>query len=266
MVDRRSSVACPGAGKLVPEMTNGRPLIGVPVGASEARVAKLAINRAYVNALHQAGAAVLLFPPSPEEVLTSLLERVDAVLFPGGVDVHPARYGEEPRPCLGPVDEDLDALEVPLARAAIDRGLPVLGICRGQQVVNVALGGSLWQDIRADGASDLEHATPPDRGRDALAHRIRIEPGTWLHRVVGEVELSVNSFHHQAVRRVAPGLVVNATGPDGIVEGLESEDGLVLTVQCHPEELTDRVWARRLFDAFVLRAAEHRSRLAVARP
>jgi putative glutamine amidotransferase len=243
------------AGKLVPKMTNARPVIGVPVGTAQTKPAKLAINRAYVNALQQAGAAVLLLPPSPEEMLTSLLERVDGLLFPGGGDVHTAPYWEAPRPCLGEVDEDLDALELPLVRAAIDRGLPVLGICRGHQVVNVALGGSLWQDIRADGASEVEHATPVDRGRDALVHRVRIEPGTWLHRAIGEVEVEVNSFHHQAVRRIAPGLVVSATSPDGIVEGLESEDGQVLTVQCHPEELMAWAWAGRLFAAFVARAA-----------
>ncbi|HLH70151.1 MAG TPA: gamma-glutamyl-gamma-aminobutyrate hydrolase family protein [Candidatus Dormibacteraeota bacterium] len=247
-------------------MVNGRPLIGVPVGASDARATKLAVNRAYVNALHQAGATVLLLPPGPAETLTAFLEQVDGVLFPGGVDVHPIWYGEEPRPCLGQVDEDLDALEVPLARAAVERGLPVMGICRGHQVVNVALGGSLWQDIRADGASSLEHVTSSERGRDALAHQVRIKPGSWLHRAVGELEMEVNSFHHQAVRRVAPGLVVSAISPDGIVEGLESNDGLILTVQCHPEELTAQGWARRLFSTFVARAAARRSCPALARP
>jgi putative glutamine amidotransferase len=245
-------------------MANGRPLIGVSVGISEAQVTKLAINRAYVNALHQAGAAVVLLPPGPIEILVALLERLDGVLLPGGADVHPIWYGEEPRSCLGRVDEDLDALEVPLVRAAVERGLPVMGICRGHQVVNVALGGSLWQDIRANGASNVEHATPPEVGRDALVHPVRIEPNSWLHRAVGEIEVEVNSFHHQAVRRVAPGLVVNATSPDGIVEGLESKDGLILTVQCHPEELISQEWARRLFATFIARAAGHRSCLTLA--
>lgn len=224
---------------------------------------RVAVNRAYVSGLQAAGADVVLLPTSPAGVSAALLDRLDGLLFPGGVDVGPACYGERPRPELGDVDGDLDALEMPLVRTAVDRGLPVFGICRGQQVVNVALGGTLYQDLAADGATDFPHATPQERGRDFLAHTIDVTPGSNLRHALGSDRLQVNSFHHQAVKRVAPGLVVTAVSPDdGIVEGLESADGLVLTVQCHPEELTvGHAWARGLFRAFVAIAAERSARL-----
>ena len=142
-------------------------------------------------------------------------------------------------------------------REAVARRLPVFGVCRGQQVVNVALGGTLYQDLADDGATAFPHATPAERGRDHLAHSIEVTPGSHLRDALGADRREVNSFHHQAVRRVAPGLLVTAVSPDdGIVEGLESPDGLVLCVQCHPEELTTaHAWARGLFRAFVLIAA-----------
>jgi putative glutamine amidotransferase len=237
--------------------SGGRPLIAVTVGNRRGKngMARLAVNRQYVDALQGAGADVVLLPPGP---LPPLLDRLDGVMIPGGVDVAPRHYGEEPRPGLGAVDEDLDAIELPLVRAAAERGLPVFGICRGQQVVNVALGGTLYQDIVSDGASSTAHDEPLEKGRDFLAHTIDVEPDSRLCRLLGATHLSVNSFHHQVVRRVAPGLRVTATSEDGLVEGLESADGRVLTIQCHPEELTALAWARSLFGGFVA-IAEGRS-------
>jgi putative glutamine amidotransferase len=202
---------------------------------------------------------VVLLPaglPAAEAVL----DRLDAVLFPGGLDVDPSNYGQAPSPALGRVNADLDALERPLARVAVERGLPLLGVCRGHQMVNVALGGTLYQDIAADGLSSFDHWAPLEKGRDYLAHTILIRPGTHLREIVGTDQLSVNSFHHQAIREVAPGLRVNATSPDGVIEGLESADGLVLTVQCHPESLATTAWARALFGAFVAAASLRRAR------
>ena len=236
-----------------------RPLIGVTVGnrPDRAGMPRLAVNSAYVSGLQAAGADVVLLAPGPHGVPPAVLDRLDGLLVPGGVDVGPACYGERPRPALGDVDDALDALELPLVRIAVERRLPLFGICRGQQVVNVALGGTLYQDLAEDGATAFPHATPLERGRDFLAHWIDVTPGSHLRRVLGADRLEVNSFHHQAVRRVALGLLVTAVSPDdGIVEGLESPDGLVLTVQCHPEELTaGHEWARGLFRAFVLIAA-----------
>ena len=211
------------------------------------------LNRQYVTALEAAGADVVLLPAG-RAATDTLVDRLDGVVFPGGLDVHPSHFGELPRPALGPVNTELDALEVPLARVAAARGLPVLGICRGHQLVNVALGGSLFQDIAADGVTSFDHWAPLERGRDFLAHSVSLEPDSRLRAIVGADQVEVNSFHHQAVKRVAAGLRVNARSPDGVIEGLESADGRVLTVQCHPESLPAVPWARALFEAFVATA------------
>ncbi|HEY4025688.1 MAG TPA: gamma-glutamyl-gamma-aminobutyrate hydrolase family protein [Candidatus Dormibacteraeota bacterium] len=240
-----------------------RPLIGVTAGNRRGgtRPPRIAVNRSYVAALQAAGADVVLLAPGPNGVPAALFDVLDAVLLPGGVDVHPSHYGERPREGLGEVDEGLDALELPLARAAVERRLPLFGICRGQQAINVALGGTLYQDLAQDGATDLQHSTPLEGGRDFLAHAIEMSPGSHLHEALGAGRLEVNSFHHQAVRHVAPGLEVTAVSPvDGVIEGLESPDGLVLALQCHPEELTEHEWARGLFSALVTIARERSPR------
>jgi putative glutamine amidotransferase len=255
----------------VSELTHpnaSRPLIGVTAGNRRGRTRppRIAVNRSYVVGLQAAGADVVLLAPGPHGVPAGLLDVLDGVLLPGGVDVDPAHYGERPREWLGEVDEGLDAIELPLVRVAVERRLPLFGICRGQQVVNVGMGGTLYQDLASEGATDLPHATPQELGRDHLAHPIEVSPGSHLHAALGGARREVNSFHHQAVRRVAAGLRVTAVSPDdGIIEGMESSDGLVLTVQCHPEELTAHEWARGLFGAFVALARERSPRLARSR-
>jgi putative glutamine amidotransferase len=212
-----------------------------------------------VTALQAAGADVVLLPPVPsgsQPVPDALLDRLEGLLLPGGADVNPQRYGQVAGPALGEVDDDLDTLELSLVHLAADCGLPLLGICRGQQVVNVAFGGTLFQDLPAEGRTRFPHATPPEKGRDHLAHEIEIHAGTRLREIMGTERLKVNSFHHQAVRQVAPGLRVSAVSAvDGVIEGLESADGRIVTIQCHPEELTALAWARTLFEAFVMTAA-----------
>lgn len=238
-----------------------RPLIGVTARnrPKQAIPPYLAVNSSYVRALQAAGADVVVLPPGPHGVPAALLDLLDAVLLPGGVDVDPVEYGESPREGLMEVDTELDAHELALARTAYERRLPLFGICRGQQVVNVALGGTLYQDLARDGATDRVHASAKELGRDHVAHEIEVTPGSHLHAALGAARVAVNSHHHQAVRRVAPGLLVTAVSPgDDVVEGLESEDGLVLTVQCHPEEMTSHAWARRLFGAFVEIASSRR--------
>ena len=168
-------------------------------------------------------------------------------MLPGGWDVDPALYGEKPDPNLGEVDRELDETELRLFAQARQDGLPVMGICRGQQVINVAMGGTLMQDIEGHEVRSF--------GRSHLAHSIEVDPGSELGRAAGEHRLRVNSLHHQAINRLAPGLVQTARGEDGTVEGIETDDGLIVAVQCHPEELTtDLPWARTLFERFVDRA------------
>jgi putative glutamine amidotransferase len=222
---------------------NERPRIGVTVSALKG-------DRYYVpylKAVEAAGAEPVELPAG-----TRSLPELDGLLLPGGADVDPAFYGERRDEKVGPVDRELDETELRLFREAREHDLPVLGICRGQQVINVAMGGSLIQHLDDHDVRDL--------GRGHLAHAIEVDPASELGRAAGEPRLRVNSFHHQAVDRLASGLQVTAKGEDGTVEGVESDDGMVVAVQCHPEELTnDLPWARRLFERFVAQANRQRA-------
>ena len=191
----------------------------------------------------------------PVDILpgTKTLPEVDGLLLPGGWDVDPSFYKEKRDEKVGPTDPELDQTELMMFAQARKRHLPVLGICRGQQVINVAMGGTLVQHLEDHDVRAL--------GRSHLAHAIEVDPESELGRAAGEHEIRVNSLHHQAVKSVGPGLHETAHGEDGTVEGLESEDGLIVAVQCHPEELTaDLPWARSLFKRFVARASQrHRN-------
>jgi putative glutamine amidotransferase len=204
----------------------------------------------YRRAVEAAGAEPVELPPG-----TSALPAVDGLLLPGGWDVDPSFYGEKKDEKVGPIDRELDETELRLFQQARDDEIPVLGICRGQQVINVAMGGSLLQH--------LEDHDVRVHGRSHLAHTIEVDPSSELGRAAGGHKLRVNSLHHQAIRKLAPGLHQTAKGEDGTVEGVESDDGLIVAVQCHPEELTtDLPWARKLFEAFVARARSRRTRRA----
>ena len=219
-------------------LTSRRPRIGITT--SPLRGADY--YAPYRRAVEAAGAEPLELTPG-----TETLPRVDGLLLPGGWDVDPSLYGEEKDEKVGPIDPDLDASELRLFRQARERGLPVLGICRGQQVINVAMGGSLVQH--------LDDHDVRGQGRSHLAHTIEVNPESELGRAALKHKVRVNSLHHQAVKNLAPGLQQTASGEDGTVEGVESDDGLIVAVQCHPEELTtDLPWARRLFERFVARA------------
>jgi len=193
-----------------------------------------------------AGAEAVYLPPG-----TGSVADLDGLLLPGGWDVDPARYGEEPDPKVGDIDPELDETEIRLFNEARQREIPVLGLCRGQQVINVAMGGSLIQHLEGHEVRAF--------GRRHLAHTVVVDPASELGRAAEGQPIRVNSLHHQAVRSVAPGLRQTATGDDGTIEGLETDDGLVVAVQCHPEELTgDLPWASRLFERFVARARGRR--------
>lgn len=182
---------------------------------------------------------------------TKALPELDGLLLPGGWDVDPSFYGEPPDEKVVETDPELDETELSMFRQARERELPVLGICRGQQVINVAMGGSLVQHL--EGHEVRAH------GRSHLAHSIEVNPTSELGQAAGTHHIRVNSFHHQAIRELAEGLHQTARGDDGTVEGVESDDGLIVAVQCHPEELTtDLPWARNLFERFVARARGRR--------
>jgi putative glutamine amidotransferase len=181
----------------------------------------------------------------------------DGLLLPGGADIAPHRYGQTSVHPTVTIDAERDELELALARAAVAQGLPVLGICRGIQTLNVALGGTLWQDLPSEHPSAVRHRDPAPADRRRLLHPVAIRAGTLLHRILGREQLWVNSLHHQAVRDLAPGLRPCAEAPDAIVEGAEAPDRpFVLGVQWHPEELWDADPAHAaLFAAFCRAAA-----------
>jgi putative glutamine amidotransferase len=199
--------------------------------------------------------AVVAAGAEPVDVVpgTKSLPPIDGLLLPGGWDVDPSFYGESPDEKVVETDKQLDETELAMFHQARERELPVLGICRGQQVINVAMGGSLVQHL--EGHEVRAH------GRSHLAHSIEVDPSSELGRAAGEHKIRVNSFHHQAIRTLAEGLQQTARGDDGTVEGVESDDGLIVAVQCHPEELTtDLPWARNLFERFVARARGRRQK------
>jgi putative glutamine amidotransferase len=221
-----------------PEATTDRPRIGVTVHPRRG----LEYYGTYRRAVTAAGAEPIDLVPG-----TTTLPELDGLLLPGGWDVDPSFYGEQRDEKVGDTDPELDETELTLFRQARERQIPVLGICRGQQVINVAMGGSLVQHLEDHDARAL--------GRSHLAHTIEVDPASELGKAAGEDEIHVNSLHHQAIKRLADGLQESAHGEDGTVEGVESNDGLIVAVQCHPEELTgDLPWARKLFERFVARA------------
>ncbi len=226
------------------------PLVAVTLRphAIEGSPPRYVQNQRYVDAVVAAGGVPLGVPPLRDErILRALYDRCDALLLPGGPDVEPQRYGEQPRDdCNLSTAPDLDAAEFPLLHWALDDGKPVLAICRGIQVLNVALGGTLWQDITVQGAGMHGH---DGNDRDAPAHEVSVVAGTALRRALGEAAaLRWNSLHHQALRDLGPGLAVSARAEDGLVEGVELPGRPVIGVQCHPEEMArSEAWAAGLF-------------------
>ncbi len=236
-----------------------KPLIGI---ASDVLTAPGERDRAfvfttYVDALRRAGAVPVLVPPQPENA-PAVVEGLDGLILAGGEDCDPAVYGDEKHPTTEPMDPRRQSNDLTLARAARDGGIPTLGICLGVQVMNVAAGGTLIQDINSAIETDIEHASEPsDRGR----HGVTIEPGTKLASILGDRELAVNSSHHQAIRDLGEGLRVTAHAPDGIIEGLEDpQHPFYVGVQWHPEDMGGEESAERLFGAFIEAARAYATR------
>ena len=245
---------------------NRRPIIGIPCSIYPDSWYTPANGNAisYLRALEAAGGIpALIHLTRDQQVLDAHYERCDAILFAGGEDVGPRHYGAEPHALLGPTNPGQDEVEIALARRAVADGKPVLGVCRGVQLLNVALGGTLFQDIRSEIAGALDHsASTEQRDMSHLAHPIALAEDSWLAGRLDAADLIVNTLHHQALRDIAPGLRVIARAPDGVVEAVEGAGGsFVLGVQCHPEELwerADRRWAR-VFEGFVEQALGRRT-------
>lgn len=226
--------------------------------------ALVGIRRGYIDGVIEAGATPLIIPPQLDEpALQQLYAMADAILLPGGADIDPTLYGEQAHPKLGAIEPLRDAVELPLARWAVADGKPLLAICRGIQVLNVALGGTLYQDLSSQYPSSIEHEIGVQaQCWDHPDHPLILESDSRLAEWLGTTQLAVNSLHHQALKNVAPQLRVVGRAPDGVIEAVEgTSEQFVVGVQCHPEQLwqsADPRW-RRVFGAFVRSAQQWHS-------
>jgi putative glutamine amidotransferase len=245
-----------------------RPVIGIPTqtlqslgGVSAEIPPSWVMSQRYVVTLTNAGAIPWLIPLIDDETLRGIYDALDGVFLPGGADIDPVSYGTAPHPLCDKTDRDRDRVELALARWAMEDDKPVLGVCRGMQLNNLAAGGTLYQDLAEQMPGSIKHDYFPFAGaafrRDYLAHPVEVAAASRLAGVFGAGPLKVNSMHHQGVRELGGGLAVSAVAPDGLVEGVEGSDGgYVVGVQWHPEALTDsEAGARRLFEEFVSVAA-----------
>jgi putative glutamine amidotransferase len=213
-----------------------RPALAITTGYARDPDCGFELHTSYVRSIEKAGGLPLIVAPGMPEDAPQLLDHVAGLLLTGGSDVDPSLFGEARQPTLKRVIPERDAFEIALCQDARRRDLPVLAICRGQQVLNVALGGTLYQDIASQVPGAIEHVGKGARWE--TTHEAELLPGTRLRAILGQEMLAVNSFHHQAVKQVAEGLSVAARSPvDGVIEGLESRGHkFMLAVQWHPED------------------------------
>lgn len=209
-----------------------RPIIGITCGLNES---SNSIGSEYISAIESAGGTpIALTLVKTNECIDDYIRIIDGLLLSGGVDADPILYNEEPHPALGRIDVDRDKVEIQLISKAISIGLPILGICRGIQILNVVAGGTLYQDINASFNNVLKHRqnAPGYYG----THGIEIYSESRLIKIIGQSKIRVNSFHHQAVKEVAPGFIISAVAHDGVIEGIESVNNkFAIGVQFHPE-------------------------------
>ncbi len=228
----------------------GRVAVGLTIGnSSDPEV--FGLRDDYVRAVEKAGGLPFVLAGRPEDA-AEYLDRVQALVLSGGADIDPRHYGEERHPTVERVHPDRDAFELALVREALRRDLPTLAICRGHQLLNVATGGTLFQDIPSQVESAADH--DPDTERWECCHDVEVLPGTRLHAILGRDRVAVNSFHHQAVKDLGRGLVLSARGADdGVIEGMEMPDRrFMIGVQWHPESFWDRPQGfQPLFEALV---------------
>jgi putative glutamine amidotransferase len=238
------------------------PMIGVTTyqGKNDKNLPVLAILRAYVDALVQANSVPVLIPASlTEESVGVLYEHLNGILLTGGGDIALDRFNGEPHSQIDDVDTERDAIELSLLKAFVLGKKPFLGICRGFQVINVGMGGTLYTNIDDQMPGSQKHDFYPDFPRSYLAHTVNVKSGTHLAEILSETNLSVNSLHHQGAKEIPMVLTPTAYAPDGLVEAVELPDHpFGIAVQWHPEWLTDQPASRRLFRSFVAAASNSR--------
>jgi putative glutamine amidotransferase len=248
-----------------------RPLIGVTSQTLQAidhipegLPASWVMNRRYLDALAGVGGVPMLVPLFDHDQVTlrAIYDHVDGIFLPGGVDLDPVSYGSDAHDLCGRTDPPRDGVEMQLARWAMAEGKPVLGVCRGLQIINVVAGGTLHQDTTALYPGAIKHDYFPTSGyaRDYLAHEARLTEDSRLARIFAANVIRINSMHHQGIELLGDGLVATAQAPDGLIEGIEGTGSAFLVgVQWHPEMLIDSdAGTRRLFEAFIEAAAAWR--------
>lgn len=241
-----------------------QPLIGVTTyrsHSSSSAVPTICAPESYLKAVRAAGGTPLLIPVDLSNAeLDELLPRLDGILFPGGGDIDPALFAGRPHAEVYGIDPDRDRIELHLTRRAAEIQKPFFGICRGIQVINVAIGGSLYTHIADQHPNALRHDWYPNVPREYLAHPVQVASDSLLAGVLGQTAVETNSLHHQGVDRVAPGLKAVAWAPDGLVEAVELPGHpFGLGVQWHPENLQVYGEMRALFQKFILAAEKNRS-------
>jgi putative glutamine amidotransferase len=236
-----------------------RPLIGVTTWRSPRPPNRFqyAVTSEYVAAVEEAGGIAVTLPAQPRAV-PELIAALDALILTGGGDIDPVHYGQSLHPATRSIDPDRDRFELDLTRMAVERGLPLLGICRGIQVLNVALGGTLIQDIPDQVTAALVHQTPEDA--PIATHHVRLQPNSRLAALIQCTDLLTNSAHHQAIQSLAPALQSVGWSQDGVVEAVESTDqAFVIGVQWHPELLFQDAAPHRLLFAGLVEARANRA-------
>lgn len=233
---------------------NLRPIIGLTTFTESKGASRYnCLNSNYINAIVEAGGIPVIIPlVKDEESLLKYINIIDGLLFTGGEDISPLCYGENPIKEIGAIEHERDAYEMFLFKEAYDVNMPIMGICRGAQLINVALGGSLYQDIYSQIENSLGHS-PKGGPIDQAHHMIRIENDSKLYNIFENETIAVNSFHHQSIKDLGKGLKATAHSYDGIIEAIESmERNFILGLQWHPEAMVPKHEIfTKLFDEFV---------------
>ncbi|MCQ4574400.1 MAG: gamma-glutamyl-gamma-aminobutyrate hydrolase family protein [Candidatus Brocadiales bacterium] len=230
-----------------------RPVIGINCNYEEEVVVvedtrpRYYLDRDYCMAVELVGGIPVLLPRVEEDGIENVLGMLDGLILSGGTDIDPSRYGQKAHPSMVPMPVEKEEFDFKLIRSALKLDMPILGICYGEQLLNVSLGGSLFQDIPAHMNTSINHRNPPG-GR----HKVLIEKGSRLHRMLGVDAVDTNSAHHQTVDRLGNGLKVCARTEDGVIEAVESDrHTFVVAVQWHPETMLDEPVERGLFSSFI---------------
>lgn len=240
------------------------PVVGIPC-YSQARQNEIfreasATQQSYIRALEETDIAPLLIPiTSKLETVKDILGRIDGLLLVGGRDIDPRRYGQDPISNITAIDISRDIMEFTITPLCLSKHIPILGICRGIQTLNVSTGGTLWQDIATQVPNAIKHNYYPRYKRNRLSHYVQIEGNSRLSDIFPNRTIKVNSLHHQAIKTVGKGFKVTATSQDGIIEGIESiGKGWTVGVQWHPEELiNDDPYMKELFYSFTSACSDY---------